>query len=337
VARLGRSFPVRGSLIGHPIVLASVSGTLSTTDAADAAALVGTVADQGTLAATESADISALSGNTGTTGTLGATETQDVAAFTTSSNVSGTFAATEAPDNAALSGNTGASGTLAAIETADSAALAGSVFIGGVFAATETADSLSFSGNIGASGPFIATDTKDSASFAGAFIVTGTFAATESPDVLTFSSASVVTGTLSTSDNADAAAFVLTAFPPNYNPLERLKMYTGTLGSVSNREDWIVNISFVDDNGDALDISSAQSIGTYICRQGCPNSPVLSATLSSGIILTDNFTIQWAFSESDMENLCPEQYDVFCRVQMDNITTQILSANVAIIEGGPRQ
>lgn len=161
-----------------------------------------------------------------------------------------------------------------------------------------------------------------------------------------FAATLIKSGGTSYTLTCDQALFLLTGYSASLtytpiigvtNPLERLKMYTGTLGAVSNREDWIVNISFVDDDGNALDISSAQSIGTYICRQGCPNSPVLTATLGNGIVLTDNFTMQWAFTESEMECLHPSQYDVFTRIELSNITTQILSASVAIIEGGPRQ
>lgn len=118
------------------------------------------------------------------------------------------------------------------------------------------------------------------------------------------------------------------------NPLERLKMYTGSMGSVSNREDWIVNISLVGDDGTSFDLTGA-NIVAYVCREGCSNSPVLSASLGDGIVLTDNYTMQWRFDEDQMASLCPQQYGVFCRVERDGITTQLLSANVAIVDGGP--
>lgn len=118
------------------------------------------------------------------------------------------------------------------------------------------------------------------------------------------------------------------------NPLERLKMYTGSMGSVSNREDWIVNISLVGDDGTSFDLTGA-NIVTYVCREGNADSPVLSASLSNGIVLTDDYTMQWHFSEEQMAALCPQQYDVFCRVERDDITTQLLAANIAVVDGGP--
>lgn len=118
------------------------------------------------------------------------------------------------------------------------------------------------------------------------------------------------------------------------NPLERLKMYTGSMGSVSNREDWIVNISLVGDDGASFDLTGA-NIVTYVCREGNADSPVLSASLNSGIILTDDYTMQWHFTEEQMAGLCPQQYDVFCRVERDDITTQLLAANIAVVDGGP--
>lgn len=118
------------------------------------------------------------------------------------------------------------------------------------------------------------------------------------------------------------------------NPLERLKMYTGSMGSVSNREDWIVNISLVGDDGTSFDISDAEIVA-YICNRGCHDRAILSASLDDGIVLTDNYTMQWAFTEEEMARLCPQQYDVYCRITRDEITTQLLAANVTVVEGGP--
>lgn len=168
----------------------------------------------------------------------------------------------------------------------------------------------------------------------GSFVLTG------------FAAALSKTGTSTYALTCNPASFLLTGYDASLiyapiigktNPLGRLNMYTGTLGAMSNREDWIENIEVTDDKGVPFDISAAQSIGVYVCRAGCPNDPILAATLGSGIVLTDNFTFQWAFTENDMQRLHPSQYDVFCRVEIGNITTQVLSASISIVEGGPRQ
>lgn len=169
------------------------------------------------------------------------------------------------------------------------------------------------------------------ASVKGSFVLTG------------FDAALTKSGGLSYTLVADTGLFVLSGqnatltylpLPGIRNPLERLKMYTGSMGSVSNREDWIVNISLVGDDGTSFDLTGAEIVA-YVCREGCSNNPVLSASLGNGIVLTDNYTMQWHFDESQMASLCPQQYGVFCRVERDGITTQLLSANIAIVEGGP--
>ncbi len=169
------------------------------------------------------------------------------------------------------------------------------------------------------------------ASVKGSFVLTG------------FDATLTKGGGLSYTLVADTGLFVLSGqnatltylpLPGIRNPLERLKMYTGSMGSVSNREDWIVNISLVGDDGTSFDLTGAEIVA-YVCREGCSNNPVLSASLGNGIVLTDNYTMQWHFDESQMASLCPQQYGVFCRVERDGITTQLLSANIAIVDGGP--
>lgn len=113
-------------------------------------------------------------------------------------------------------------------------------------------------------------------------------------------------------------------------------MYTGSMGAVSNREDWIVNISFIGDDGSLFDMTTASDIETFICPLDKPHSPVLTASLNNGIVLADDNTMQWHFAESDMANLCAAQYGVFSRITVGGIVTQTLSASVAIIEGGPK-
>jgi hypothetical protein len=344
--------------LAFPPSAPNVALVLNTTESVDTAAFTAAFADLLALAATESADTAVFSASFSVQLTIAATEAPDVAAFTVSLADQFALAVTEASDTASfnLGGVVGLA--LSATEAADTAAFSVSFADGLALAAAETPDVAAFSYSFADQFALAATEAADVAAFVVVFGNTLALAATESADTASFTASLSVRFTLAATEVTDLAAFALGGPNPialaatesldsafvsltfasnNVNPLERLKMYTGTLGAVSNREDWIVNISFIDTDGNALDISSAQSIATYICRQGCPNSPVLSATLSDRITLTDNFTMQWAFSESDMENLCPSQYDVFCRVKMSDITTQILAASIAVVDGGPRQ
>lgn len=112
-------------------------------------------------------------------------------------------------------------------------------------------------------------------------------------------------------------------------------MYTGSLAPVSNREDWIVTSPLIDDDGTEVTLTGS-TINVYICKQGYPNTAVLEGSTTDGkITLPTTTTFQWAFTPDDMSVLCAGTYDVFLRVIIDVVTTQILACTVQIVEGGP--
>lgn len=113
-------------------------------------------------------------------------------------------------------------------------------------------------------------------------------------------------------------------------------MYQGALAPVSNREDWIVQSPLIDEDGNEVLLTSA-TLKVYICRQGSPDSAVLEGSTTDGKItlIDSDLAFQWAFDPEDMSVLCAGTYDVFLRVTIDSITTQILAATVQIVEGGP--
>lgn len=113
-------------------------------------------------------------------------------------------------------------------------------------------------------------------------------------------------------------------------------MYTGTLAAVSNREDWIASSPLIDDDGSEVTLTDA-TFEMYVCRQGCPDAPILTATTENGKItlINNDLAYQWHFPPEDMGNLCAGTYDVFQRVTIDNVVTQILSCSVPVVEGGP--
>ncbi len=112
-------------------------------------------------------------------------------------------------------------------------------------------------------------------------------------------------------------------------------MYQGSLAPVSNREDWIVTSPLIDEDGTEVTLTDA-TINVYICRQGCPSTALLEGSTDDGTItLPTSTSFQWAFDPDDMGALCAGTYDVFLRVIIDSITTQILAGTVQIVEGGP--
>ena len=112
-------------------------------------------------------------------------------------------------------------------------------------------------------------------------------------------------------------------------------MYQGALSPVSNREDWIETSPLIDDDGTEITLTGA-TLQMWVCRQGCPLTPLLSgSTVDGKITLPTATTFQWAFTPDDMTVLCAGTYDVYFRAIISGITSQILSATIQIVEGGP--
>lgn len=112
-------------------------------------------------------------------------------------------------------------------------------------------------------------------------------------------------------------------------------MYQGSLAPVSNREDWIVQSPLIDEDGAEVTLTGS-TINVYICRQGCPDTAVLEGSTTDGkITLPTTTSFQWAFDPDDMSVLCAGTYDVFLRVIISSVTTQVIAGTVQIIEGGP--
>ena len=107
-------------------------------------------------------------------------------------------------------------------------------------------------------------------------------------------------------------------------------MYTGSLGTISNREDWIQSIDVVDENGGDVDISAAQI--TLAVRKRNDTVPALTATVGDGIALASpRFT--FTFDVGDMRALAAGTYDVGCVVTVSGTTTQLIVGTVAIVDG----
>lgn len=112
-------------------------------------------------------------------------------------------------------------------------------------------------------------------------------------------------------------------------------MYTGSLAAVSRREDWIATSPLIDEDGAEVTLTDA-SFEMFICAQGYPDTAIMSGSTADGeITLPTTTTFQWAFTPDDMSVLSAGTYDVFLRVTIGGVVTQILSATVPIVEGGP--
>lgn len=114
-------------------------------------------------------------------------------------------------------------------------------------------------------------------------------------------------------------------------------MYAGTLGAVSNMEDWLVSFTAVDDTGAAFSFAGASMVA-FVCDPDLPKTPVVSGSVADGSIAisADGFTVTWTVLAAQMALLTANQYAVFWRMTLNSLTTQIFAgAGISINEGGP--
>ncbi|MDH3194745.1 MAG: hypothetical protein OEL78_00380 [Hyphomicrobiales bacterium] len=191
-----------------------IAGLLTASESADTTALAGAIEVTGILAASEASDTAAIAGATanGITGSLAATEVVDTAAIEAGIEVAGSLAAAETFDIAALAGTVadGITGTLATVEAPDTAVIAGAITIAGILAASEPIDVSAITGGIIVSGGLAASEAADPTAFTGTVAdgITGSLAATEAVDAAVVAGAVTIAGILSGSEPIDVAAFV---------------------------------------------------------------------------------------------------------------------------------
>jgi hypothetical protein len=112
-------------------------------------------------------------------------------------------------------------------------------------------------------------------------------------------------------------------------------MYQGSLAPVSRREDWIVSSPLIDETGDEITLTGA-TIKVFVCTEGCPDNALLSGSTDDGkVTLPTTTSFQWQFTPTDMGKLCAGTYEVYLRVTISGVTTQILAASLPVTEGGP--
>lgn len=114
-------------------------------------------------------------------------------------------------------------------------------------------------------------------------------------------------------------------------------MYAGTLGAVSNMEDWTVTFTAEDSDGVAFSFTGAAMVA-FVCDPDLPKCPILSGSVADGtiVISADGFTVTWVFPQAKMALLTANQYAVYVRMTLNGSVVQIFAgAGISINEGGP--
>lgn len=114
-------------------------------------------------------------------------------------------------------------------------------------------------------------------------------------------------------------------------------MYQAVFEPISNRADWIGNLQLQnEETGAPITDLAGIEVKMEIRRACC--SPFLSATFANGKIIDQgNGVMQWRFTASDMNHVCPDTYDVGIILTRDGITVQELVGSLPVIDGVVRQ
>lgn len=113
-------------------------------------------------------------------------------------------------------------------------------------------------------------------------------------------------------------------------------VYTGSFGTVANREDFRGTISLTLADGSFYDVTGAEIL-LRVCCEGNSSFPVLSAQTddNSITIASDGSSFSWAILEATMSCIRPETYNIFIRMKLNDVWTQLVSASLTVVAGGP--
>jgi hypothetical protein len=115
-------------------------------------------------------------------------------------------------------------------------------------------------------------------------------------------------------------------------------MYTGSLGAVSNQEDWVVTVDTLDDSGNAVSIEGA-ILSLFVTTQDNTQNSLISHSTSDGVVVIapDGLSFTWTVPASEMISKlpCSADYAVFLRMLLNGVNSQLISAQVSVVDGGP--
>lgn len=112
-------------------------------------------------------------------------------------------------------------------------------------------------------------------------------------------------------------------------------MYTGSLGSVSNREDWIFSFTLADASNNELALNGA-AFNLFVCNPDTTSISIISGSLADVISLgADTFTVTVNVPKATMAQLCAGNYAVFLRMLLNGVNSQIIAAELSVTDGGP--
>lgn len=118
-------------------------------------------------------------------------------------------------------------------------------------------------------------------------------------------------------------------------------MYTGTFEPASNRANWPdFTINVVNDLTDEIIDVTTDKIEVsieHIRDDGCCYRRLFFSTDNGRVLFSDDGTyFYFLVTVDEMKTLCPGRYKVFIELTRDGFTTQLMAAELPVVQGGPR-
>lgn len=100
----------------------------------------------------------------------------------------------------------------------------------------------------------------------------------------------------------------------------------------SNKEDWIIHFSAVDD-ATGSDIDFTGSVISFKLRDHINCNDVTASTETGSITLPSSTVIEISIPETQIANLCRGTYDVGCVYELNGIKSQLFIGTAAVYNG----
>ena len=203
-----------GNLAGLTFGTGPITGTINVTEAADGAAITGSVPLDvtGTIGVTEASDTALINAAIIATGTIGVTEASDTALINAAIVATGTLAVTEASDTALINASVigaGINANLAVTEASDTIAITGDVTgVAGTLATREASDTALINAAIVATGTLSVREITDGVAATGSVAWQAILAVTELPDGVAILANVTGAGILAAWEAPDTAAII---------------------------------------------------------------------------------------------------------------------------------
>lgn len=109
-------------------------------------------------------------------------------------------------------------------------------------------------------------------------------------------------------------------------------MYTGSLPTFSNREDWIFDLKFIDsESGETVDFTGCT---IEIVVRGNDRCVILSGSTDDGKITSPELGVaEITFLASQVHNICAGSYPVGITIEGSGETVQLFSGTVSVVDG----